>query len=74
MTADAILIVRFLFGQIWRLFTSWYIPGTRVTPAAMAMFMLAFVFVLKHLGIFLGGDGRGGDGGGSSGSGGGRRK
>lgn len=80
MTADAILIMRFIFVQIWRLFTSWYIPGTRVTPAAMAMFMLAFSFVLRHLSRFLGGDDSGGNGGsgsprsgGGSRSGGGRR-
>jgi len=53
MTADAIMIVKFLFETIWLLFTSWYIPGTRVTPAAMAFFLLVSVFVLRSLGYLL---------------------
>lgn len=54
MTNDALLVVRFLFGAIWSLFTSWYIPGTKVTPATAALFFsaagisLRFVLNLFH--------------------------
>lgn len=55
MTSDAMLVVRTLFGVIWRLFTSWYIPGTDgVTPAMAFLFVLAagigLRFVLRVLG------------------------
>lgn len=53
MSADAIAIVKFLFETIWKLFTSWYIPGTNVTPAAMAFFLLVSSFVLRSLGYML---------------------
>lgn len=53
MSADAIAIVRFIFHMIWMLFTSWYIPGTNVTPAAMAFFLLVSSFTLKTLAWML---------------------
>lgn len=57
MTADALLVVRFLFTTIWSFFTSWYIPGTNVTPAAMAFFLLASAVILKIVKVYLfGGD------------------
>lgn len=54
MTNDALLVVKCLFGTIWQLFTSWYIPGTMVTPATAALFFAAagismrFVLNLFH--------------------------
>lgn len=45
MTAEAISILNVLFTSIWRLFTSWYIPGTHATPAAWLLF-LAFVGII----------------------------
>ena len=57
MTSDAVLIVQFLFTSIWRLFTSWYIPGTNVTPAAMSFLVLASVFILRWINqYFIWGD------------------
>lgn len=56
MTADAFLLMRGFIEQIWRLFNSWYIPGTRITPAAMGFFYLAVslgVWLLKR--YFMGG-------------------
>lgn len=53
MSADAIAIVKFLFETIWKLFTSWYIPGTNVTPAAMAFFLMVSSFTLKTLAWML---------------------
>lgn len=41
MTADAIAILGALFDIIWRLFTSWHIPGTNVTPAALGFFLIS---------------------------------
>ena len=40
MTPGALDIVRVLFTSIWSLFTSWKIPGTGATPAAVAIFFL----------------------------------
>lgn len=47
MTADALLVVQALFSTIWRLFTSWHIPGTNVTPGSWAFFALNVVLVLR---------------------------
>lgn len=49
MTADALIIVHFLFTEIWSLFTGWYFPGTNVTPASMAFFLLASYTVIRIL-------------------------
>ena len=57
MTGDGLAVLKLLFVDIWRLFTSWCIPGTRITPAAWAFFSLAVVAALKLLrDYFLGGD------------------
>lgn len=40
MTSDALLVVQCLFSTIWQLFTSWYIPGTDVTPAQLFLFLI----------------------------------
>lgn len=45
MTSDGILILQIVFGVIWRLFTSWYVPGTSVTPGMMLVF-LAFAGIV----------------------------
>lgn len=47
MTGDAILVVQALFSMIWRLFTTWHIPGTNVTPASWAFFALSAVLVIR---------------------------
>lgn len=53
MTSDAILVVQCLFSIIWSLFTSWYIPGTNVTPAQFFLFLgssvLGITFVVRLL-------------------------
>lgn len=49
MTSDAILVLGSLFGVIWRLFTSWYFPGTNVTPAVAFMFLLAAALGLRFI-------------------------
>lgn len=47
MTADALAVVQFLFGTIWQFFTSWYIPGTRMTPAVFLLGTIAAGLVLS---------------------------
>lgn len=49
MTNDALLVVKCLFGTIWQLFTSWYIPGTMVTPATAALFFAAAGISLRFV-------------------------
>lgn len=56
MTSDAVLIVQFLFTSVWRLFTSWCIPGTNVTPAGMAFLLLTCVFILRWVKKYFLGD------------------
>lgn len=62
MTADALAILQWLFSAVWALFTSWHLPGTHMTPAEWAFFVLS-VFVLwrfiRRLGT--GSSGGGGD-------------
>lgn len=62
MTADALLVLRTLFSVVWRLFNSWYIPGTNVTPAAFAFFLLGSNLALRAFKQFFGGGGRPGGG------------
>lgn len=61
MTQDAILVLQTLFNAIWRLFTSFHIPGTNVTPAAAFLFFIVAGIGLKFLsrmfGIGLDGEG-----------------
>lgn len=49
MTHDGLLVLQCLFGSIWRLFTSWHIPGTETTPAAFFMFIAVCGLALKFL-------------------------
>lgn len=53
MTSDGLAVLSFLFQTIWRLFTSWTIPGTHTTPAAWFMFMLSVVLSIRVARIFL---------------------
>lgn len=55
MTSDALAVVQCLFQTIWRLFTSWHIPGTATTPAGFFIFALFLVLGLRLIkGIFPG--------------------
>lgn len=49
MTSDGLLVLKCLFETIWRLFTSWHIPGTETTPAAFFMFIAVCGLALKFL-------------------------
>lgn len=52
MTDNAVLILECLFGTIWRLFTAWHIPGTNVTPAEFALFVLFACVIFRFLADF----------------------
>lgn len=56
MTADAIQIIAFLFGPIFRLFT-FRIPGTYATPLSWAFLSLALVAVLRMIKLYFMGGG-----------------
>lgn len=49
MTADAILVLQTLFRSIWRLFTSWKIPGTGTTPGQWFLFVMMAIVSLRFL-------------------------
>lgn len=46
MTNDAFLLMQGWINGIWRLFTSWYIPGTRFTVAQWLFFLLVLPFTV----------------------------
>ena len=48
MTDDALLVVKSIFSTCFRLFNSWYIPGTNVTPA-VAFFGILFLSILFRI-------------------------
>lgn len=54
MTDEAMLVVKTLFTSIWSIFTSWHIPGTNVTPMAMALFLIIACLGLRFLYSLLG--------------------
>lgn len=49
MTSDALQLMRAWINGIWGLFNSWYIPGTRFTPAQWFFFLLMVPLVVKLL-------------------------
>lgn len=61
MTSDALSVVETLFQTIWRLFTSWYIPGTATTPAAFLIFVLFAVLGLRVIKTLFNHFGSGGE-------------
>ena len=54
MTNDALLVVQCLFQTIWKLFNSWYIPGTNVTPAVLIFGFLFLGICFRFIGHFFG--------------------
>lgn len=57
MTSDALAILQALFGPVWSLFTSWYLPGTRMTPAELGFMALALSLIIRFLKRVLNTDG-----------------
>lgn len=54
MTNNAITILQLIFGSAWNLLTSFYIPGTNVTPAGLAIFIPTTYIGLKFLKYLFG--------------------
>lgn len=53
MKFEGTLVVVFIFTRCWDFFTTWYFPGTNVTPAAFMFFSLHLVIGLKVLKRYL---------------------
>lgn len=53
MLQDAIDILSLVFSSIWKLFSSFWIPGTHTTPAEWAIFSLALVFLVRIVRSFF---------------------
>lgn len=47
MTAEALDFTFSFFHTIWYLFIGWKLPGTNVTPAAWALFLVLVVVFVK---------------------------
>ena len=62
MSNDALSVLVCLFSNIWRLFNSWWIPGTNVTPAEAGFGILFTVMMFNFIGQALGLFARGGPG------------
>lgn len=56
MSNDALSVLQCLFQTIWRLFTSWDIPGTNVSPAEMFLFLISAGIGLRFALSFLTGN------------------
>jgi len=60
LTSDGIAVLGMIFTTVWRLFVSWYIPGTGITPAmafigiAVCSISLRFFLSLGSLGPSFG--------------------
>lgn len=57
MTGDALLVVQALFTTIWSLTTSWYIPGTNVTPMSLVFFFFSCFAIIRLVKKYLFGGG-----------------
>lgn len=52
MTGEVLTFVSGFFSNVWQYFISWFYPGTNVTPAAWALFLLlvpVFIRLFKRL-------------------------
>lgn len=49
MTQNAFQFLGAFLAQIFRLFTSWYLPGTNVTPAGALFFVAASILALRFI-------------------------
>lgn len=49
MNSDFLMCLRALLSGVWKIFTSWNIPGTNVSPAALGVTLLAMWVVIKFV-------------------------
>lgn len=40
MTNEALQFVSGFLSNVWQFFTGWYLPGTNITPASLAIFLI----------------------------------
>lgn len=50
MTSEVLSFLSDVIGQFFRIFTSWHIPGTNVTPAMWFVFLLSVGVLFRFLG------------------------
>lgn len=55
MLESTVTILQHSIGWFWSFFTSWYLPGTRVTPAAFLLFISVGGIVVRLLKRLIGG-------------------
>lgn len=65
LTSNALAVLQTLFQSGWYLFTSVDIPGTAVSPAELAVFVLFAVLGIRVIKGLFGGTGSKSSGGGS---------
>lgn len=49
MTQEAFTFLSSFFSNVWRIFSSWFIPGTAITPAALLFLVPAFLVIKRIL-------------------------
>lgn len=49
MTSEALSFLQGVFSVLFKLFTSWHIPGTNVSPAMWFVFLLSVVVLFRFL-------------------------
>lgn len=54
MTQEVLDFLGGFFAQFWRLFNSWYIPGTNVTPAGLLLFCSFVPIAMKFIKNIIG--------------------
>lgn len=47
MTQNFLILLQTLFNSAWKLLTSFYVPGTNVTPAGILIFIASAVIGIK---------------------------
>lgn len=47
MTSTGLQVVQCIFSNAWRLFNSWHVPGTNVSPAMWFVFLLVIPMGIK---------------------------
>lgn len=49
MTQEAFTFLSNFFSSVWKIFSSWFIPGTAITPAALLFLVPAFLLIKRVL-------------------------
>lgn len=50
MTSEAFSFLKGVISQFFKIFTSWHVPGTNVTPAMWFVFLLSVGILFRFLG------------------------